>query len=86
MVSVDTLVSVSETLENRLGHHRHCSKKAAGVHSMSEILEAICKFVDNAVSGCDCILVLVDPGGTRHLVVASRRDVRLCSTTALKGS
>src|SRR6202140_4300278 len=34
-------------------------------HSMPGILEALCQFVESATSGCHCIVVLVDPTGTR---------------------
>ncbi|MFZ1088380.1 MAG: PAS domain-containing protein [Xanthobacteraceae bacterium] len=38
----------------------------AGGHSVSEILEALCRFVEGTVSGCYCSVVLVDRSGT-HL-------------------
>src|SRR6202790_3281201 len=34
-------------------------------HSMPEILDALCEFVESATSGCYCSVVLVDPTGTR---------------------
>jgi formate hydrogenlyase transcriptional activator len=34
-------------------------------HSMAEILEALCQFVESTTSGCHCSVVLVDPSGTR---------------------
>jgi signal transduction histidine kinase len=34
-------------------------------HSMSGILEELCRFVESAASGCYCSVVLVDPSGAR---------------------
>ncbi len=34
-------------------------------YSMPGILEALCRFVESATSGCYCSVVLVDPSGTR---------------------
>jgi formate hydrogenlyase transcriptional activator len=34
-------------------------------HSMPGILEALCQFVESAISGCHCSVVLVDPTRTR---------------------
>jgi PAS domain S-box-containing protein len=34
-------------------------------HSMSEILEAICRLVESTASGCYCSVVLLDPSDTR---------------------
>src|SRR5882724_5551832 len=45
--------------ENRL------LEMVAGGHSMSEILEALCQFVESTADGCYCSVVLVDPSGTR---------------------
>ena len=33
--------------------------------SMSEILERLCRFVESTATGCYCMVVLVDPSGTR---------------------
>jgi hypothetical protein len=37
----------------------------ASGHSMSGILEALCRLVESSASGCYCSVVLVDPSGTR---------------------
>src|SRR6202040_386428 len=34
-------------------------------HSMPGILEALCRLVESATSGCHCSVVLIDPTGTR---------------------
>ena len=40
-------------------------KMVAGSHSMPEILNAICQFIESTVSQCYCSVVLVDTTGTR---------------------
>jgi PAS domain S-box-containing protein len=47
-----------------VGEKRFLEMVAAG-HSMSEILEALCRLVECTESGCHCSVVLVDPSGTR---------------------
>jgi PAS domain S-box-containing protein len=51
----------SETL---LAGEKRLLEMVAGCHSMSEILEAICRLIENTASGCYCSVVLVDPSGT----------------------
>jgi PAS domain S-box-containing protein len=52
----------SETL---LAGEKRLLEMVATCHSMSEILEAICRLVESTASGCYCSVVLVDPSGTR---------------------
>jgi PAS domain S-box-containing protein len=52
----------SETL---LAGEKRLLEMVASCHSMSEILEAICRLVESTASGCYCSVVLVDPSGTR---------------------
>jgi PAS domain S-box-containing protein len=48
-----------------LAGEKQLLEMVAGCHSMSEILEAICRLVESTASGCYCSVVLVDPCGTR---------------------
>jgi PAS domain S-box-containing protein len=52
--------------EALLAGEKRLLEMVAGGHSMSEILEALCHFVESTASGCYCSVVLVDPSGT-HL-------------------
>jgi PAS domain S-box-containing protein len=46
------------------GEKRLLEMVASG-HSLSEMLEALCRFVESMATGCYCSVVLVDPSGTR---------------------
>jgi PAS domain S-box-containing protein len=51
--------------ETLLAGEKRLLEMVAGCHSMSEILEAICRLVESTASGCYCSVVLIDPSGTR---------------------
>jgi PAS domain S-box-containing protein len=51
--------------ETLLAGEKRLLEMVASCHSMSEILEAICRLVESTASGCYCSVVLVDPSGTR---------------------
>jgi PAS domain S-box-containing protein len=51
--------------ETLLAGEKRLLEMVAGGHSMSEILEAICRLVESIADGCYCSVVLVDPSGTR---------------------
>ena len=51
--------------EALLAGEKRLLEMVAGGHSMSEILEALCRLVESTASGCYCSVVLVDPSGTR---------------------
>jgi len=51
--------------EALLAGERRLLQFAAGGHSTSEILDAICQLVESTASGCYCSVVLVDPSRTR---------------------
>jgi PAS domain S-box-containing protein len=50
--------------ETELAGEKQLLELVAEGHSMSEILEAICRLVENTASGCYCSVVLYDPSGT----------------------
>src|SRR3984885_4837723 len=51
--------------EALLAGEKRVLEMVAGSHSMSEILRALCKFVESTTSGCYCSVVSMDPSGTR---------------------
>jgi PAS domain S-box-containing protein len=51
--------------EALLAGEKRVIEMAAGGHSMSEILEALCQLVENTTTGCYCSVALVDASGTR---------------------
>jgi PAS domain S-box-containing protein len=51
--------------EALLAGEKRVLEMVAGSHSMSEILRALCKFVEGTTSGCYCSVVSMDPSGTR---------------------
>ena len=51
--------------EALLAGEKRVLEMAAGGHSMSEILEALCELVENTTTGCYCSVALVDASGTR---------------------
>jgi PAS domain S-box-containing protein len=50
--------------ETLLAGEKRLLEMVASGHSMSGILEALCRFVESTSSGCYCSVVLVDPRGT----------------------
>ena len=59
------VVDDRERVESLLAGVTRLLEMLARGRSMSEILEAICQFVESTASGCYCSVVLVDPSGTR---------------------
>jgi PAS domain S-box-containing protein len=51
--------------EALLAGEKQLLEMVAGDHSMSEILEAICRLVESTAGGCYCSVLLTDPSGTR---------------------
>jgi PAS domain S-box-containing protein len=51
--------------EALLAGEKQLLEMVAGGHSMSEILEAICRLVESTAGGCYCSVLLADPSGTR---------------------
>jgi PAS domain S-box-containing protein len=51
--------------EALLAGEKRLLEMVVGGHSMSEILEALCRLVESTAMGCYCSVVLVDPRGTR---------------------
>ena len=51
--------------EALLAGEKRVLEMVAGSHPMSEILRALCKFVESTTSGCYCGVVSMDPSGTR---------------------
>jgi PAS domain S-box-containing protein len=51
--------------EALLAGEKQLLEMVAGGHSMSEILEAICRLVESTAGGCYCSVLLTDPSGTR---------------------
>ena len=51
--------------EALLAGEKQLLEMVAGGHSMSEILEAICRLVESTADGCYCSVLLADPSGTR---------------------
>ncbi len=62
---VQTDVDDRKQAETLLAGEKALLELLAGAHSMSEILEVICRLVESAASGCHCSVVLVDRSGTR---------------------
>ena len=54
-----------ERSEALLAGEKRLLEMVAGGHSISRILEALCRLVESAAAGCYCSVVLVDPSGTR---------------------
>ena len=63
--SLATDVDDQKRAEALLAGEKRVLEMAAGSHSMSEILEALCQLVENTTSGCYCSVALVDASGTR---------------------
>jgi PAS domain S-box-containing protein len=51
--------------EALLAGEKRILEMVAGGHPMPEILDALCRLVEQAAGGCHCSVVLVDPSGTR---------------------
>jgi len=51
--------------EALLGGEKRLLEMVASGRPMSDILEALCRFVESTVSGCCCSIVLLDPDGTK---------------------
>ena len=62
---LETDIDDRKQAEAMLAGEKRLLDMVAGGRSMSEILEAICRFVEATASGCYCSVVLVDPKGTR---------------------
>ena len=63
--SLATDIDDQRRAEALLAGEKRVLEMVAGSHSMSEILKALCKFVESTTSGCYCSVVSVDPSGTR---------------------
>ena len=63
--SLATDVDDQKRAEALLAGEKRVLEMAAGGHSMSEILEALCQLVENTTTGCYCSVALVDASGTR---------------------
>jgi PAS domain S-box-containing protein len=63
--SLATDVDDQKRAEALLAGEKRVLEMAAGSHSMSEILEALCQLVENTTNGCYCSIALVDASGTR---------------------
>src|SRR5262249_35598747 len=50
--------------EGVLAGEKRLIEMVAGGRRMADILEALCRFVEDTVSGCYCSIVLLDPDGT----------------------
>jgi PAS domain S-box-containing protein len=62
---VQTEVDEQKQSETLLSGEKQLLELVAEGHSMSEILEAICRLVERTASGCYCSVVLIDRSGTR---------------------
>ena len=62
---LETDIDDRKQAEALLAGEKRLLEMVAGGCSMSEILEAICRLVEAAASGCHCSVVLVDSKGTR---------------------
>jgi PAS domain S-box-containing protein len=51
--------------EALLAGEKRILELVAGGHPMQEILDALCRLVEQSAGGCTCSVVLLDPGGTR---------------------
>jgi PAS domain S-box-containing protein len=63
--SLATDIDDQRRAEALLAGERRVLEMVAGSHSMSEIIKALCKFVESTTSGCYCSVVSMDPSGTR---------------------
>jgi len=63
--SLATDIDDQRRAEALLAGEKRVLEMVAGSHSMSEILRALCKFVESTTSGCYCSVVSMDPSGTR---------------------
>ena len=63
--SLATDIDDQRRAEALLAGEKRVLEMVAGSHSMSEILKALCKFVESTTSGCYCSVVSMDPSGTR---------------------
>ena len=63
---METDIDDRKRAEALLAGEKRLLEMVARGHSMSVILEALCRLVENTASGCYCSVVLVDPSGT-HL-------------------
>jgi PAS domain S-box-containing protein len=63
--SLATDIDDQRRAEALLAGEKRVLEMVAGSHPMSEILRALCKFVESTTSGCYCGVVSMDPSGTR---------------------
>ena len=63
--SLATDIDDQRRAEALLAGEKRVLEMVAGSHSMSEIIKALCKFVESTTSGCYCGVVSMDPSGTR---------------------
>ena len=63
--SLATDIDDQRRAEALLAGEKQVLEMVAGSHSMSEILKAVCKFVESTTGGCYCSVVSMDPSGTR---------------------
>jgi PAS domain S-box-containing protein len=61
---ISTDIEDRKRAEALLAGEKRLLEMVVGGHSMSEILEALCRLVESTASGCYCSVVLVDPRGT----------------------
>jgi PAS domain S-box-containing protein len=62
---LETDIDDRKRAEALLAGEKQLLEMVADGHSMSEILEALCRLVESTASGCYCSVVLVDPSCTR---------------------
>ena len=65
MLVETTDVGDRQRAEALLAAEKQLLEMVAHGHSMSRILDAICRLVETTASGCYCSVVLIDPSGTR---------------------
>jgi PAS domain S-box-containing protein len=77
--SLATDVDDQKRAEALLAGEKRVLEMAAGSHSMSEILDALCQLVENTTTGCYCSVALVDASGTHleHGVFRSASSTQL---------
>jgi PAS domain S-box-containing protein len=63
--SLATDIEDQRRAEAFLAGEKQVLEMVAASHSMLEILEALCQFVENTTSGCYCSVLSVDASGTR---------------------
>jgi PAS domain S-box-containing protein len=62
---LETDIDDRKRAEALLAGEKRLLEMVADGHSMSEILEALCQFIESTASGCYCSVVLVSPNGER---------------------